>query len=89
MAGLRPGLGRGGMTHSLEVIDAGVRGAGEAAGIALMASVAVDEGAGAGAMDGGEPADIKVEGDFAEAIAVSAVMIPSWPGTIWNVVSRM
>lgn len=51
VAGLRPGLGRGGMTHSFEVMEPGVPGPGEGATEGLAASV------GAGARDSaGTPA---------------------------------
>ena len=53
VAGLRPGLGRGGITHSLEVTEPGVAGAGEegekAAGLAANAGARGGAGVPAGA----------------------------------------
>ena len=53
MAGLRPGLGRGGITHSLEVTEPGVAGAGDegenAAGLAANAGARGGAGVPAGA----------------------------------------
>lgn len=48
MAGFRPGFGRGGMTHSLEVMEPGVAGeAGERLGLAANAGIrGATEGAG-------------------------------------------
>lgn len=57
VAGLRPGLGRGGITHSFEVIEPGVPGPGEgateglAASVGAGASASVGTPAGAGAID--------------------------------------
>ena len=53
VAGLRPGLGRGGITHSLEVTEPGVAGVGEegeeAAGLAANAGARGGAGVTAGA----------------------------------------
>lgn len=51
MAGFLPGFGRGGITHSLEVIDPGVPGPGEGE-MAGLAANAGTSGAGAGAIEG-------------------------------------
>lgn len=70
MAGFRPGFGRGGTTHSLEVTEPGVPGPGDAAGGAgaggFMASgggagLSTGAGAGAGLSAGGEAADAGVD----------------------------
>jgi hypothetical protein len=56
VAGLRPGLGRGGMTHSLVVMDAGVSGAGESADAGMIEIDDADDIAGASGGDAAEAA---------------------------------
>lgn len=55
MAGLRPGFGRGGITHSFDVMEPGVPGPGDGAteGLAANAGAMASEGtvAGAGVRD--------------------------------------
>lgn len=62
MAGFRPGLGRGGMTHSFDVIEPGVAGAGEAGAIEGLAARAGARGAmeGAGVPAGASGVDIVI-----------------------------
>lgn len=53
MAGFRPGLGRGGITHSLEVTDPGVPGPGDGEMVGLAAIAGANgAGVGAGAIEG-------------------------------------
>jgi hypothetical protein len=51
VAGFLPGFGRGGITHSLEVIDPGVPGPGEGEIVGLAANAGTS-GAGVGAIEG-------------------------------------
>lgn len=67
MAGLRPGFGRGGTTHSFLVIMDGVEAPGAGARNAMLFDVLMARvgggggGAGAKAMAGGDPADEGVD----------------------------
>lgn len=69
MAGLRPGFGRGGMTHSFLMIMDGVEAPGAGAIDAMLFDVLIARvggagagaGAGAKAIAGGEPADEGVD----------------------------
>lgn len=60
VAGFRPGLGRGGITHSLLVTEPVTPGLGDAVDTAGLTWGA---GASAGARAGGEPADDGVDTD--------------------------
>lgn len=51
MAGLRPGLGRGGITHSLEVTDPGVPGPGDGETVGLATNAGAKGAAEAGVME--------------------------------------
>lgn len=51
MAGLRPGFGRGGITHSFEVTEPGVPGPGDGATDGRAAKGAIGAMAGAGVID--------------------------------------
>lgn len=82
MAGFRPGFGRGGMTHSLVVMEVGVigLGAGEPAAATAASGLMQMEGwrgwipvAGAGARAGGEPAEPGVDAVAGEAMVCVCV----------------
>jgi hypothetical protein len=70
VAGFRPGLGRGGITHSLVVTEPGSPGLGDAVDTAGFICSA---GANAGVREAGEPAD-----DGVETADIMAVLPSFW-----------
>lgn len=73
MAGFRPGFGRGGMIHSLRVMMVGVAipEAGEMAALLEVFIVLMASTGGAGAREGGDPAEL--QGVGGEAMVASVV----------------